>query len=229
LVEGERKAFDQAVDGIDVRVLIHKALLNRAVDHPVADDEVGKRVAHRIEWKASGPDRSVGIGEVPVDVDPPRLRHGCSPNMPVSTIPEPGQRKVVVIGLDDDVDALLHCQEIADVLAGVVAGGASRCECHAGAALCIEIVEGCSLEVEVRRALLVSDDDEFKATIQRAPCQRPHRSRRVANRRDDQSAGPDPFGRPGHSLPLRRSRNSRQSCPNASRTTEPVMLFEGDR
>jgi hypothetical protein len=77
-------------------------------------------------------------------------------------VPESLERGGVVIGFDDDRRSSLHREEISDVLARVVPGGADSDEREGKLPLSLEAVEIASLELEARRARIVSDEDEVE-------------------------------------------------------------------
>src|SRR5215207_1491203 len=115
-----RQRLYETVDGVNVRVLVCEPLLNRTVF--VSDPErveVGRGPSDFVQRKSARPD--VRVGEVAVDVDPafvPDDGHGVPP---APIIPELFARDVVVVGLDYDARAVAYGEEVAEVLARVVA------------------------------------------------------------------------------------------------------------
>src|SRR4051794_39527988 len=80
-------------------------------------------------------------------------------------MPELFARDVVVVGLDDDACARADGQEVAEILARVVARGAEACEAEARLVLRVEAVEVAALQLKVGGARHVADDDELPAAL----------------------------------------------------------------
>src|SRR5215218_7128590 len=115
-----RQRLDQTVDGVNVRVLVGEPLLNWTVFvYDFERVEVGRGLSDFVQGEAARPD--VRVREVAVDVDPAVLFDDGHGMTPAPIVPELFARDVVVVGLDDDARAAAYGEEVAEVLARVVA------------------------------------------------------------------------------------------------------------
>ena len=112
----------------------------------------------RVERQAARPDQPIGV--VAINVGPTAAFNASHVHFARQRRVEVVGRHVVVIGLDDEIDAFAHGEQVAKILARVMARRAQPREPRSAGHLRVDAVIVAAVQREIGRVLGIADDEE---------------------------------------------------------------------